>query len=109
MSFETLEATLNYTTVSAVNTRLLALMTQADALVTSETAVRLWVDLRVTLTGGTQTNAVFRITYDVYDDTKTAMDTLIAALTAAVTSIEGASTYTTVTTITGPVKIIVTE
>ena len=109
MSFQTIESTINVTTVAAFKTRMDALNTEANLLVTTETAMRLFADIRMTLTGGTQTSIVFTITYDVYDDTTTALATVIAQLTAALTAIEGASTYSTVTKVAGPVKILVTE
>lgn len=109
MSQETLRASVNKSTISDVNTLLLLLNTQADALVSSETGGRIVYSLKVTLTGGDQTSVIFLFKGDHYDDTKAKIDDIIAQVTAGMTAIEDASTYTTVSTIIGYVSFTYTE
>ena len=109
MSHETLKASVNETTVANLNTLLLSLNSEADGLVTTETGVRIVFSFKMTLTGGSVTSVIFTFAGDHYDDTKAAMDSIIAQITAAMTAIEGASTYTTITGITGNVSFTVTE
>ena len=61
------------------------------------------IHLEVTLTGGTKTSVKFTFDYHLYDDTEDKMEDMIVQITAAITAIEGVSTYTTITAITGTV------
>ena len=109
MSHEVLKASVNETTVAALNTLLLSLNTEAEGLVTSLAGVRMVYSFKMTLTGGTVSSVIFTFGGDHYDDSNAAMDSIIAQVTAAMTAIEGASTYTTITGITGNVGFTVTE
>lgn len=109
MSHEVLKASVNETTVAGLNTLLVSLNTEAEGLVTSAAGVRMLYSFKMTLTGGTISSVVFTFAGDHYDDTNAAMDSIIAQVTAAMTAIEGASTYTTITSITGNVSFTYTE
>ena len=109
MSKETLSSSINETTVAAFDTELDALATRAAALVASVAGMKMVLMAKMTATGGTLSSVIFTATWDVYDDTLAKILLINAQITAALTGVEGASNYTTVTAVTGHVTFVVTE
>lgn len=108
MSFQTLEATINETTVAAADTELDDLAAAAADLVASVSAMRMICKGTWVATDGA-TSKTFGLDCDLFDDSLAKILLLQAQYTAAITAIEGASTYTTVTSVKFRVKFITTE
>jgi len=109
MSFQILEATVNESTIAAADTELDDLATAAADLVATEASIRMVCRGSMTVENAGGTAKVFGLDCDLFDDTEAQIKLLIAQYTAAMTAIEGASNYTTVTNVKVRVKFIVTE
>lgn len=106
---EIISASYTTTTVAALKTHLDSLADEANALVTSETGVKMITMVKMTLTDGTLDSVTFTITWDIYDDGITALKAMITQIDLHLDAIENASTYTTVTAVSSQTTIVVTE
>lgn len=106
---ETLSSSITETTVANFDTRLDALATEAASLVSSVSGMKMVVSIKMTVTGGSVSSVVYTATWDVYDDTLAKILLINAQITGALTAVEGAANYTTVTAVTGQVTFVVTE
>lgn len=96
-----LAASLSESTVANLNTRLKSLNAEADGLTDnfSYGTIMATLDVLIKLTGGVKDSTHFQFKNIVFDDTKAKIDDVIDQLTAAITAIEGASTYTSISSI----------
>jgi len=109
MSFEVLTATVNETTVAAADTELDDLAAAACDLVATESAVKMTCQGKMTVQDGSSNEKVFSLDIVAYEVSEAKIKDVIAQYTAAMTAIEGASTYTSVQSVKIKVKFVVTE